>query len=181
MKKEIPLRPVPGDSEEIDDRLWHLLVMCWHFEPQARPNTPTLQDMVTSLGIRKDRFEAVGEVGASVVFQSQREAGIVIDYERVEEILLQVSVELSAFLPIQALTSIYQLPFYSPRFHASPTLMLLQVIQRVRSRFVKVACFQLLIQIGMRSACTIHKKLRSNARRTKPSAPYPIEVPIGEQ
>lgn len=124
MKQEIPLRPTfPGET---NDKLWELLVMCWNFKPEERPDTSKLQELITRVGIRGDRSRVLRSVQTSSTVQLQREGPEDIDYVRLEEILLRVSIELSAPLPIKWLLVLFPFVFctkvsQSSRLH-SPTV-----------------------------------------------------------
>lgn len=101
LRKELPSPPTPSDSGEITDDLWGVLLMCWNFIPEERPDTSELRELLTPPEIRDDRLEAAQSVEASAAFQLQRESSEVIDYVQMEEILLRVSVKLRAPSPIK--------------------------------------------------------------------------------
>ncbi|KAF9449503.1 kinase-like protein [Macrolepiota fuliginosa MF-IS2] len=87
--KEIPLRPGPGheDWDEIGDEMWALMETCWSYAPEARPTLQDISNRFSRLDIPDDRPEVQDGPGSGLA----QEDPIELDFDRVENILLNVS------------------------------------------------------------------------------------------
>lgn len=124
VRKEIPLRPDPdvvtADWEGISDQLWDLLVMCWNYEPEARPSCTMLQGFIGTFGNQDNQSEGVTEIESCSTFR--RGCSVNIDFVHVERLLNQVRdnvpkscQEGSLYVAAEQLTN---------RFHCRPVLLL---------------------------------------------------------
>lgn len=103
LRREIPLRPVLSEGrgcEEINDQMWNWLVTCWNYFPEGRPTCEDLQISIKTVGTWDDGREATREDEARTALEFHRETSYTeVDYARVENILVQVSTNLSVSPP----------------------------------------------------------------------------------
>lgn len=87
--REVPTRPGPKDDDQIDDRMWELMMKCWDYTPERRPSCG---DIVASLGAQHVRSSSQELFEGGPFWESmRRKLDSRIDYERVRNILLRVA------------------------------------------------------------------------------------------
>lgn len=140
MRKEIPTRPrISGTSPrgEMNNRLWNLLTKCWDYTPKSRPSCKAIQDSITRMKIRHKPSTITTETETKSAFWEAMRKGhsVEIDYARIEEILLRVSLRTFCYKS----GSISKTP-NSPRFPLPNRSRCHQVVMQVARRnrqFVK--------------------------------------------
>lgn len=122
MDKEIPLRPGPESGvgrQELNDQVWQILINCWGYIPEDRPNCEEIRQNLRDMNIQGN--QRVLEKGAGKSFWEGAIADDDIDYifesnvewpnddfysVQVETILRRVSTGLDGFVPGRALTQV---------------------------------------------------------------------------
>lgn len=96
-RRELPKRPEQegNESDEIDDRMWNLMMDCWDHTPQRRPELEEIHKRVIyhwgSQDTRSNRAERSESDAPAFRKAVRTESEVDIDLERVYQALRRVS------------------------------------------------------------------------------------------
>lgn len=96
--RKTPTRP--DGPNEIDDRVWNMMVKCWDYDPRNRPDCEEIQRCITDLRVPDTRppVSSQGGAGIATLETVRAEAESRIDYQCVYDNLFRVSRDLTGKL-----------------------------------------------------------------------------------